>query len=425
MPAIQSQLTDQNEYLVYRPRLHPHQRQFIYDPAKRRIVRAGRRGGKTVGAGIYAVEMFLQGHRVLYGSPTSDQIQRFWVTVCRALRDPIERKVLYKNETEHVIELPGTETRIRAKTCWNSDTLRGDYADRLILDEWQLMDEDTWEVVGAPMLLDNDGDVTFIYTPPSLHSRSVSKAKDPRHAAKLFAKYAHLESDGNPRYATFHFRSMDNPFISKQAISEITQDMTSLSYRMEILAEDIDEDPGALWRREVIDAGRVLSAPNLDRIVVGVDPSATSTGDEAGIIGAGANRNKGEYYVLADKTLQGSPLTWAKEAVTLYHLLDADCIVAESNQGGEMVAQVISQVDTSVPVKLVRASRGKQTRAEPVAAAYEKGRMHHVGNFEKLEDEQCMWLPGDPSPNRLDALVWTLTELMGGSVSAFSQADLN
>ena len=425
MQAIQSQLTDQNEYLVYRPRLHSKQQQFIYDLAKRRIVRAGRRGGKTVGAGIYAVEMFLQGHRVLYGSPTSDQIQRFWVTVCRALRDPIERKVLYKNETEHTIELPGTETRIRAKTCWNSDTLRGDYADRLILDEWQLMDEDTWEVVGAPMLLDNAGDVTFIYTPPSLHSRSVSKAKDPRHASKLFAKYAHLEKEGNPRYATFHFRSMDNPFISREALSEITQDMTSLSYRMEILAEDIDEAPGALWRREVIDAGRVLRAPNLDRVVVGVDPSATSTGDEAGIIGAGANRNKGEYYVLADKTLQGSPLTWAKEAVTLYHLLDADCIVAESNQGGEMVAQVISQVDTSVPVKLVRASRGKQTRAEPIAAVYEKGRAHHVGNFEQLEDEQCMWLPGDPSPNRLDALVWTLTELMGGSASAFSQADLS
>ena len=287
------------------------------------------------------------------------------------------------------------------------------------------MNEDAWEVVGAPMLLDNNGDATFIYTPPSLHSRSVSKAKDPRHASKLFAKYSSMEKEGNPRFAAFHFQSMDNPHISKRALSEITQDMTSLSYRMEILAEDIDEAPGALWRREVIDAGRVLRAPNLDRVVVGVDPSATSTGDEAGIIGAGANRNKGEYYVLADKTLQGSPLTWAKEAVTLYHLLDADCIVAESNQGGEMVAQVISQVDTSVPVKLVRASRGKQTRAEPIAAVYEKGRAHHVGNFEQLEDEQCMWLPGDPSPNRLDALVWTLTELMGGSASAFSQADLS
>lgn len=418
IPVIQNQTKDQNEYLVYRPVLHDQQRRFIYSTAKRKIVRAGRRGGKTVGAGIYAVEMFLQGHRVLYGSPTSDQIQRFWVTVCRALREPIEAKILYKNETEHVIEMPGTETRIRAKTCWNSDTLRGDYADRLILDEWQLMNEDTWEVVGAPMLLDNDGDAIFIYTPPSLHSRSVSKANDPRHAAKLFKKYAEYESGGKDRYATFHFTSRDNPYISKKALSEITQDMTSLSIKMEIDAEDVDEAPGALWTREAIDRNRAISIPDLDRIVVAIDPSATSEGDEAGIIGAGNLRVKGESYVLADKTLQGSPLVWAKEAIALYHVLKADCIVAESNNGGEMVSTVISQVDPTVPVKLVHASRGKLTRAEPISSQYEQDRVKHVGLYPLLEDEMCMWIPGDPSPNRMDALVWALTELTCGSNGA-------
>jgi len=346
---------------------------------------------------------------VLYAAPTTEQLGRFWNTVSRALQDPIREKVLYKNETEHVIELPGTENRIKAKTAWNADTMRGDYADVLILDEWQLMDEEAWELVGAPMLLDNNGDAIFIYTPPSLHSRSVSKARDSQHAAKLFEK---AKQDTTGRWQAFHFTSKDNPHISQEALAEITQDMTALSYRMEILAEDVNEAPGALWTRETIERGRVLDAGKLHRVVVGVDPSASGTGAEAGIVVAGKTGNQG--FVLADETLRGSPLAWAKAAVTAYHKFEADRIVAEKNNGGEMVSTVIAQVDKTVPVKLVHATRGKQTRAEPVAAFYEQGRVHHVGKFPLLEDEMCLWLPGDPSPNRMDALVWTLTELMGG-----------
>jgi len=144
--------------------------------------------------------------------------------------------------------------------------------------------------------------------------------------------------------------------------------------------------------------------------VVAVDPSATSTGDDAGIIVAGRCDRYG--YVLADETIQGSPLTWAQAAVAAYHQYKTDRIIAESNNGGEMVEQVIRQVDPDVPVTLVTASRDKHTRAEPIAAQYEQKRIHHFGNFSALEDEMCLWLPGDPSPNRMDALVWALTELM-------------
>jgi hypothetical protein len=402
------------EYTVRLPEPHPKQAEFVDSPAKRIVVRAGRRGGKTVGVGIRAVKKFLKGRRVLYAAPTQEQIDRFWVSVTRALHEPIEAGIFYKNETRHIVERPGTEQRIRAKTAWNADTLRGDYADDLILDEWQLMNEDAWGVVGAPMLLDNDGDATFIYTPPSLNSRSASKAKDPQHAAKLFKK---AKEDSSGRWATFHFTSHDNPHISASALAEITSDMTSLAYRMEIGAEDVDEAPGALWARRLIEQGRVLKKPELDRIVVAVDPSATSTGDEAGIITAG--RADEHAYVLSDDTLQGSPKTWATEAVTAYHKFEADCIVAEANNGGEMVALTIATVDPHVPVKLVHASRGKRTRAEPVSALYEPKpdhpiRVHHVGNFPALEDEMCLWMPGDESPNRMDALVWGLTELMLG-----------
>lgn len=397
-----------NELIINLPLPHERQREFMISKAKRKVIRAGRRSGKTVGVATYAVEQFLDGRRVLYATPTSEQIDRFWKTVTHSLAQPIEANIFYKNETEHVIERLGTEQRIRAKTAWNADSLRGDYADLLILDEWQLMNEDAWGVVGAPMLLDNNGDAIFIYTPPSLHSRSVSKANDPQHAAKLFKR---ASADTTGRWETFHFTSKDNPHISEEALQEITGDMTQLSYRQEILAEDVEEAPGALWHYKNIDDNRVVSTPELDRIVVAIDPSATSTGDEAGIIVAG---NKGDhFYPLADETVQGSPYTWARAAVTAYHKFQADCIVAEKNNGGEMVELTIRTIPEArgINIKLVTATRGKQTRAEPIAAVYEQGRGHHVGVFPMLEDELVMWTPGDNSPNRLDALVWAGYEL--------------
>ncbi len=224
----------------------PHEKQslFIQSKAKRKVIRAGRRGGKTVGIAIKAVEEFVgkrgdmsDGKRVLYGAPTIEQVDRFWFEVSRALYEPCRLGALKKNESENYIELPGTEHRIKAKTCWNANTLRGDYADLLILDEWQLMAEDTWEEVGAPMLLDNNGDAVFIYTPPSLWSSGVSKARDPRHASKM---YQAALKDTTGRWEAFHFTSHDNPHISQDGLIEIVQDMSLTAYRQEILAEDDD-----------------------------------------------------------------------------------------------------------------------------------------------------------------------------------------
>lgn len=389
---------------------HARQREFIVSPAKRKVIRAGRRSGKTTGIAIYAVKQFLQGRRVLYAAPTAEQLGRFWYEVCGSLEEPISAGALYKNETEHTIGMRGTEHRIRAKTAWNADTLRGDYADVLILDEFQLMCEDAWELVGAPMLLDNRGVAIFIYTPPSLRSSGMSKAHDKRYAAKLFARAA---SDTTGRWAAFHFSSYDNPHISREALAEIVLDMTAVGYRQEIMAEDITEAPGALWKREWLDAGRVTTAPELARLVVGVDPSATSTGDACGIVVAGVTAARPPHlYVLDDMTLQGSPEVWAQQVVAAFNKYHADVVVAEANQGGEMVTAVLQQVQRHLPVRLVRATRGKLVRAEPVSIVYEQGRGHHVGRLQELEDELCQYEPGDPSPNRLDALVWACTELL-------------
>jgi len=423
-------MTKSTELTVSIPRPHAKQLLFVNSTAKRKIIRAGRRSGKTVGMAILAIQKFLDGHRVLYAAPTLDQIDRFWSEISRALSEPIETGVYYKNETRHIIEIPGTENRIRAKTAWNAASLRGDYADILILDEYQLMDETAWAEVGAPMLLDNDGDAVFIYTPPSLHSRSTSKARDPQHAAKL---YKRAIEDKTGRWEAFHFTSWDNPHISQDALEDISKDMTSMAIRQEIMAEDIDEAPGALWTREIIEAGRIMKAPDsMSSVVVGVDPSTTSGGDEAGIITVGVSGE--DYYTLADDTLQGSPEAWAQAAITAYHRHKADCIIAEKNNGGEMVESVIRQAVINarmkdntigeVPVRLVWASRGKATRAEPISAIAEKGRDHHVGVFEKLEDELCLWTPGDASPNRLDAKVWAMTHLSQGKTSINPKASV-
>jgi hypothetical protein len=214
---------------------HPHQKQMVESKSKRLIVKAGRRGGKTVGFAIRAVRRFLEGRRQLYAAPTSEQTDTFWYEIKRSLGKAIEAGILKLNESERFVEVPGTKQRIKAKTAWNANTLRGDYADDLYLDEFQLMAEDTWAEVGAPMLADNNGDAVFIYTPPSLKAAGVSKARDPRHASKLFRK---AQEDTTGFWETIHFTSLDNPFISREALGLIAADMSLESYRREIMAED-------------------------------------------------------------------------------------------------------------------------------------------------------------------------------------------
>ena len=188
--------------------------------------------------------------------------------------------------------------------------------------------------------------------------------------------------------------------------------------RQELDAELIEERTDALWHRAEIEACRVSVAPELRRIVVAVDPPASSGegSDACGIVAAGLGP-EGISYVLADATAERiSPARWAKRAVDLFHRLEADRIVAEVNQGGEMVEAVIRQADETVPVETVRASRGKYLRAEPVAALYEQRRVRHVGALPALEDEMCDFalggLSSGRSPDRLDALVWALSALM-------------
>ncbi len=184
--------------------------------------------------------------------------------------------------------------------------------------------------------------------------------------------------------------------------------------RQELKGEILDDTAGALWTRKRIEDLRVTKLPKLVRVVVSIDPSTTSTeeSDETGIIVEGVSED-GHVYTLEDLSMRGTPNEWASQAVAAYHKYKADRIIGEANNGGDMIEAVIRAIDKDVSYKKVHASRGKQTRAEPVSALYEQGRAHHLGMFAELEDQMCTWVPGEAdSPDRMDALVWAITELV-------------
>ncbi|MBV8937539.1 MAG: DNA-packaging protein [Alphaproteobacteria bacterium] len=193
--------------------------------------------------------------------------------------------------------------------------------------------------------------------------------------------------------------------------------------RQELEAELLEDVPGALWTRAVLEGSRVRAVPPLIRVVVAIDPAVSSTerADETGIIVAGKDAG-GRGWVLADASGRYQPTEWAKAAVSAYRAHKADRIVAEVNNGGDMVEATLRMIEPNVPFVAVRASRGKITRAEPIAALYEQGRVHHLGLFPALEDQMCAFTAdarsgrspysAGCSPDRVDALVWALTDLL-------------
>jgi predicted phage terminase large subunit-like protein len=214
-----------------------------------------------------------------------------------------------------------------------------------------------------------------------------------------------------------HATLFDNPHNPQEWIDRMRAryENTRLG-RQELMGELLEDLEGALWTRAMME-NRAEKAPDLTRVVVAVDPAVTSgdSADDTGIVVVGRGVDD-HAYVLADATCHLSPDQWAKRVVSVYRMHDADRVIAEVNNGGELVEAVLRTVDPGLPFKSIHASRGKRTRAEPVAALYEQGKVHHVGGFAELEDELCTWIPGEgDSPDRLDALAWAITELMLGT----------
>ena len=224
----------------------------------------------------------------------------------------------------------------------------------------------------------------------------------------------------DPGTVTVRARTIDNAdHLAPTFVDDIRRRYSgSVLGRQELDGEIIEDVAGALWRRDWIEQMRVAAAPELGRIVVAVDPpvTATAASDACGIVVAGLGPD-GRAYVLADRSVQGrEPPVWARAAVAAYKDFAADRIVAEANQGGDLVGVILAQIDRHVPVSLVRATRGKWVRAEPVAALYAEGRVAHAGTFAALEAEMLAFgadgRVAGRSPDRVDALVWALTELI-------------
>lgn len=200
--------------------------------------------------------------------------------------------------------------------------------------------------------------------------------------------------------------------------------------RQELYAELLEDTPGALWTRAMIDRAQAATVPELRRVVVAVDPSvaADGGGDECGIVVAGVDFD-GTLWVLRDGSGRMSPSEWAARAVSLADEHQADSLVVEVNNGGALVSQTLRAAGARVRIREVHAARGKRARAEPVAALYEQGRARHVPGLARLEDELCTWASaaGDPSPNRLDALVWAAFDLcsLDRPARAVSESDFD
>lgn len=238
----------------------------------------------------------------------------------------------------------------------------------------------------------------------------------------------------DPNVSVTRGTTADNPYLDAGVKQALYDDYGGTRMgRQELLGEYLEDIPGSLWRPEYVDPYRITRDDlprHLDYIVVGVDPSVTDTetSDETGIMIGGMVRfwnpvkltNEVPHlphgFLMADRSLKASPRGWANEVVRSFRLYGANRVVAEANNGGDLVIANIHAVDPTIPVKKVHASRGKTKRAEPVATLYEQGRVHHVGNFTKLEDQMYTWDSLDPdpawSPDRMDAMVWLFTELM-------------
>lgn len=368
------------------------------------LLLAGRGAGKTRSASEWVRDQIETGRRRSIGiiGPTADTLRRDVVQGSSGLlaiappwsqpsHEPSQRRIVWPNGA--VAHLLSSEEPDRIRGV-NLDSFYGDE-----LTSWS-NPEACWDNLQFALRITGpkgDSPAGVISTTPKRHTLLRSILADPSTVvtrAKMIDNAANLDA----RTIEYLQRKFGGTTIGRQ----------------ELDGELLDDVDGALWTRAVLDECRIATLPEMKRVVIGIDPSGGSnrSNDETGIVACGLGVD-GRGYVIADASGRYTPDGWGRAAVGLYHALRADRIICEANFGGAMAEATIRNVDRNVPVRMVTASRGKMVRAEPVSALYEQRRVSHVANLPTLEDQLCGWAPGSPgSPDRLDALVWALTELM-------------
>jgi len=301
--------------------LHPKQQAIKDSKAKRKVLVTGRRFGKTTLNAELAIIGMLAGKRVLEAAPTAFQTDAFWNECKRALVNLIHAKVVVKNETDRSLEFV-KGGRITSKTAWDADSLRGDSADLLILDEFSLMKADAWNEVGSPMLLDNDGDAIFTFTP--------------QHKNHAYQMYVNALGDMSGRWQAWHGTSFDNTFLSREALDDIVKDMTEDAYKQEIMAEFLSNE-GAVFRN----IAACMKAPNTTpeahkghRLVMGVD-----WGKKNDYTAMSVGCATCHYEVARDRSNQVDYAVQRKRLVTLANRWGVRTLIPESNSIGEPIIE--------------------------------------------------------------------------------------
>jgi phage terminase large subunit-like protein len=279
---------------------------------------------------------------------------------------------------------------IMFRSADDPDRLRGPNLGWFYLDEAAMMDVEAWNVMIGRLRL-APGRAWATSTPRGMNW--LSKVVQ-----------------SGPDYELITSSTRENRYLPPGFVASLEAVYTARMARQEIDGVFLDDVPGALWTRKLLDDTRVTRIPDLISITVGVDPTGSTGGDACGIVVCGKDANR-HGYVLEDCTVNGSPAKWAGQAVAAYHRWGANRIVAESNFGGDMVAATIETVPGAPHVQLVHSSRGKLVRADPVASLSEHGRFHMAGVFPDLEDELVSFDGTGRSPNRLDAMVFAAVDL--------------
>jgi len=349
----------------------------------------------------------LRGKKVGYFTPTYSHQEEVYQRFIASLMPWVER--IEARESPHpVIRLPAEGGLLEMWSLASGYSVaRGRSYYAAIVDEAAFAPDLLEQVEGAimPTLLDQNGRLWVASTPW-------------RGGPAFRALWERGEAQG---WALYHAPTWENPHIPTEAIEELKAAMDPIRYREEIEAEFVDDLGGGVFPREALQAPGFRVAPGglpeLAVVVVGVDPAIEDVaGDETGIVVAALGRD-GRYYVLEDASARVGPSVWPERVRAVYSRHEANVVVAEANQGGDMVKRLLE----GLPVVLVRATRGKAVRAEPVAALYRLGRVSHVGVFPELEAQMLSWRPQDKkSPDRMDALVWALTYLQSAGHSRWS-----
>ena len=375
------------------------------------LILAGRGWGKTRTGAENIVHYAIRNpdSRIAVVAPTFGDLRRVCFDGDSGINSIIPHSCYFMGEKRKGYNRSGMEiylnngSLIQGFSATEPDRMRGPQYHRAWCDElaaWRY--EDAWDQLQFGMRL-GDNPQTIITTTP----------RPTKLVASLLGRVDVVTTRGNT------FENEAN--LAASALRQFREryEGTRLG-RQELYAEVLDDVEGALWTLAMIEETRIKDQPELRRIVVSIDPAVTAgeNSDETGIIVAGVGQD-GRYYILEDLSGRYSADTWAKKAVDAYYSFKADRVIAEVNNGGDLVERLIRTVDTEIPYQAVRASRGKLVRAEPVSALYEQRKVSHVGVFPELEDQMCSYTAlSRESPDRLDALVWALTDLSKSSGQA-------